>query len=269
MLKRTWQFLIVGSLAWGSGWLMTQPGWIVRTPDSIQVEGAVFLSSNAVLSHLPMDYPQSLFKVPIDDLEAHLESLDPIADATILRRLFPPSLTIHIQEYRPVAILLGNSYGDISADLYDVETDVPVSPLPTNEDATGFLDENGTWLPLGSYKNMEEGLGELPTLEVLGMRREYRDQWGRLYRQIRNSPVVVERIDWRQLDNLSLKTNIGITHHGAYSEETFVKQLHLIDQLRDVGRQIDLDAVVYFDVRSHDTAFVQYKTQDAPVELDP
>ncbi|MEM9216893.1 MAG: FtsQ-type POTRA domain-containing protein [Cyanobacteria bacterium P01_F01_bin.150] len=269
MLKRTWQFLIVGSLSWGAGWLMTRPGWIIQSPASIQVEGTVFLSPDAVLSRLPMTYPQPLFKVPTSILEDHLESLEPIADATILRRLFPPSLTIHVQEYRPVAILLGNSYGNINSALYDVGTEDSLSPANRTEEATGFLDENGTWLPLGSYEDMEEGLGELPTLEVLGMRREYRTQWGKLYKQIRDSPVTVERIDWRQLDNLKLKTEIGMIHHGAYNAATFMKQIYLVDQLRDVGNQIDLDTVIYFDVRSPDTPFVQYKTQDTPVKLNP
>lgn len=247
---------------------MTRPGWIVSSPASIQVEGAVFLSPDAVLSHLPIDYPQPLFKVATNELEAHLEGLDPIADATIFRHLFPPRLTVHIQEYRPVAILLGNSYGDTNPELYDLDgTEPSLSPLSVSKEATGFLDENGTWLPLGSYEEMKEGLSDWPSLEVLGMQREYRDQWGKLYDQIRRSPVMVDRIDWRQLDNLRLKTDIGITHHGTYDETTFLKQIHLIDQLRDVGNQIDLDTVVYFDVRSPDTPFVQYNTQAGPVEL--
>lgn len=270
MVQRAWKFLIVSGLAWGGGWLMTRPGWVVRSPESIQVEGVVFLSPNAVLSHLPINYPQPLFKVKAAELEAHLEGLDPIAEATVLRRLFPPRLTVHIQEYRPVAILLGHSYGDINPELYDLEGAEPsFYPLAGSEEATGFLDENGTWLPLGSYDDMDEGLGELPSLEVLGMRRDYRDQWGKLYDQIRRSPVTVERVDWRQLDNLKLKTEIGTTHHGAYDEGVFLEQMRVIDQLREVGRQIDLDTVTYFDVRSPSTPFVQYNTQGTPVQLFP
>lgn len=270
MLQRTWQLLIVGSLAWGVSWLMTRPGWIVRSPEAIQVEGAVFLNPDAVLSHLPIDYPQPLFKVAADDLETHLEGLEPIADATILRQLFPPRLKVHIQEYRPVAILLGNSYGDINPELYDLNEQSPaLNSFPGLEEATGFLDENGTWLPFGSYEDIAEGLGELPTLEVLGMRREYRDQWGLLYDQIRRSPVSVERIDWQQLDNVKLKTELGITHHGPYESATFAQQLQLIDQLRDVGTQIDLDNVTYIDVRSPETPFVQYRTKETPIQLSP
>ena len=263
MLQRLWQILIVGGLAWSVAWLMTRPGWVLQSAESIAVDGAVFLNPDAVRSHLPIDYPQPLFKVATNDLEAHLEELDPIAEATILRHLFPPRLTIYIQEYRPVAILLGNSYGEINPELYDLNSGAnPLDPFPNIDNATGFLDENGTWLPFGSYEEMAEGLGDLPTLEVLGMRREYRDQWGKLYDQIRRSPVTVERVDWRQLDNLILKTDLGITHHGVYDEELFARQLQLIDQMREVGTQIDLEAVVYFDVRSPDTPFVQYQTQD-------
>ena len=249
---------------------MTRPGWILQSADAIHVDGAIFLNPEAVRSHLPIDYPQPLFSVATDDLEADLESLEPIAEATILRHLFPPRLTIQIQEYRPVAIILGNSYGDINPDLYDLESkNSSLSSLPGLENATGFLDENGTWLPLGSYEEVDEGLSDLPTLEVLGMRREYREQWGKLYDQIRQSPVTVDRIDWRQLDNLILKTELGITHHGTYDEVTFAKQLQLVDQLRDVGNQIDLSTVVYFDVRLPETPFIQYKTQGAPTLLTP
>ena len=246
---------------------MTRPGWVLKSPEAIHVDGAVFLNPDAVRSHLPIAYPQPLFKVATDDLENHLEGLEPIAEATILRQLFPPRLTIQIQEYRPVAILLGNSYGEINPELYDLDsTTRPFSTFPGMENATGFLDENGTWLPLGSYEDMNEGLSELPTLEVLGMRREYREQWGKLYEQIRRSPVTVDRIDWRQLDNLILKTDLGITHHGVYDEETFTKQLQLIDQLREIDTQVDLDNVVYFDVRSPETPFIQYETQGVPLQ---
>ena len=263
VVRGLWQFLLVSSAAVGMGWVMSRPGWVVRDTQSIQVEGTVFLSPDAVRSHLPIDYPTALFNIPIDDLEAHLKALDPIADAAIRRQLFPPRITVNVQEYHPVAILVGHSYDEKDTRLYKEPQDTHAFQkegiLPIELGATGFLDENGTWLPLGSYQDLEEGLGNLPTLRVLGMKRDYRKEWSTMYQQILQSPVEVLEIDWRQLDNLILKTELGITHHGPYDAETFPDHLKTIDEMRGVERQIEqLDQVEYFDLRSLDSPLIQY-----------
>ncbi|MEB3230272.1 MAG: FtsQ-type POTRA domain-containing protein [Leptolyngbyaceae bacterium] len=269
LLQGIWRFLLIAGLAGGAGWLMGRPGWVVQDANAIQVEGTVLLSPEVVRSHLPIQYPQSLFEIPTESLEQHLKSFDPIADATIHRWLFPPRLIVYIQEHRPVALLIGNSYTQNDVPIYG-DNLAPVAP-PELMTVTGFIDAKGTWLPPASYEDMQEGLGELPRLRVIGMRKDQREQWAILYQQLQQSPVDISEVDWRQIDNLILKTEIGISHHGPYDPNTFVAHLQLIDQMRESSQSIDLGQVQYFDFRSLDTPLIQYYPgyQDGPMPASP
>ncbi|NER00870.1 MAG: FtsQ-type POTRA domain-containing protein [Cyanothece sp. SIO2G6] len=256
LLQGLWRFLVIAGLAGGAGWLMGRPGWVIRDVSAIQVEGTILLSPDVVRSHLPIQYPQSLFEIPSEALEAHLESFDPIADATIHRWLFPPRLIVYVQEHRPVALLIGNSYTQQDIPIYG-ETNLQTLPHALMT-VTGFIDANGTWLPPASYEDLQEGLGELPTLQIIGMRADQREQWATLYQQIQKSPVQVSEIDWRQIDNLILKTEIGISHHGSYDPNTFADHLQMIDQMRESPQTIDLGQVQYFNFRSLEAPIIQY-----------
>ncbi|NET49164.1 MAG: FtsQ-type POTRA domain-containing protein, partial [Merismopedia sp. SIO2A8] len=255
-IRTLWQFFIVASLAGGTGWLMSRPGWIIHDSSAIEIEGTFFLAPDMVRSQLPIDYPKSLVAIPTDQLEAHLKSLDPIADVVIHRQLFPPRLTVQLQEHHPVALLVGNSYTERDSQLYQIPQQ---QSSPFDLDVTGFIDANGTWLPLTSYQNnTDTTVEELPTLRIIGMRRSYREQWSTLYQQIQQSPVTVTEINWQQIDNLILKTEIGTTYHGPYLPTAFAQQLQTIDQMRSETSQLDPSRVRYIDLRSAETPLIQY-----------
>ncbi|MGK7891134.1 MAG: cell division protein FtsQ/DivIB [Leptolyngbyaceae cyanobacterium] len=256
LLQGLWRFLVIAGLAGGAGWLMGRPGWVVRNPNAIQVQGTILLSPDVIRSHLPIQYPQALFEIPAESLESHLESFDPIADVTIHRWLFPPRLIVYVQEHRPVALLIGNSYNQQDVPIYG-GADLQSTPHALMT-MTGFIDANGTWLPPASYEDMQEDLGELPTLRVIGMRKDQREQWATLYQQVQQSPVDVSEIDWRQIDNLILKTGIGTSHHGPYDPNTFATHLQTLDQMRESPQTIDLRQVQYFDFRSLEKPIIQY-----------
>jgi cell division protein FtsQ len=248
-LQTTWQVLVVGALTGGLLWSLSRSDWMIRSPQQIKIEGNQFLSSETIRSVLPIRYPQSLLSIQPQAIVHQLETEAPIADATVTRRLFPPSLTVQIQERYPVAVAyLFNTEGSPAAE----------KSKPTPEIA--LLDEEGAWIPHEIYLALNSSQ-KLPDLKVIGMREEYRSHWADLYRQVRQSPVKIAEIDWRNPSNLIFHTEFGAIYLGAYSSQ-LEQQLRLLDQMRHLPEQVDPDQVNYIDLRNPKTPLIEVKGSD-------
>lgn len=244
LLQASWRTVAISGLAVGSAWLTTLPAWVIREPEQITVEGNQLLSTTAIQSLLAIDYPQALLDLQPQAIAAQLESQAPIARATVTRHLLPPGLTVQVQERHPVAVALPSVASRDSSEAN-----------PLIETQMGLLDENGVWISLESYKALNESL-ELPELKVQGMREEYRNQWPELYRAVRQSPVKVLEIDWRQPSNLILRTELGVVHFGRYSSK-FPRQLVALDQMRHVPQQLNGQKIAYINLQNPDAPTLQ------------
>ncbi len=249
-----WRFLLVVTATGGLIWVITLPGWIIYSPEQIAIDGNEFLPDEAVQSLLPIDYPESIIQIRPHGIERHLKARGPIAEVLINRQLFPPSLTITIQERRPVAMLIGGSYG--SADSDTNSDGLRFNQATRRLAPTGLIDENGTLIPLENYTALDDSL-ELPDLRIIGMQEHYRPQWVSLYRQISQSPLEIFEIDWQDPANLILNTDLGIVYFGAYDATRFGKQLVVLDQMRSLPEQIDSDQIAYIDVSAPDNPLIQ------------
>lgn len=106
-LQFLWRILIVTSILGGSIWATTRPVWVLHDESNqIIVEGNHLLSEQAIQSLLPLKSPQSLLQIEPKAIASALKSYSPIADVTVTRQLFPPSLIVQVQERVPVAISL-------------------------------------------------------------------------------------------------------------------------------------------------------------------
>ena len=238
--QRSWQTLAITTLAGSLLWLITLPPiWDIRKSEQIAIEGNEFLSNQAVRALLPLSYPQSLLKLQPQKLSEKLESQAPIAKATVIRQLFPPSLTIQVKERRPVAIARAsnsNSQAKVS-----------------NLSEIGLLDINGVWMPLTSYTSLQSPMA-LPKLTIVGQKEHYRQYWTQLYQALRQSKVKITEIDWRDPANLILKTDLAPVHLGSYNPATLTEQLAMLSEMQQAenvkekfaSRQVD-----YIDLRDH------------------
>lgn len=242
-----WRTLVAIGLTGGAVWLMTLPGWVIRDASQINVEGNAILTPEMVRSLLSMNYPQSLWDVQPEVIANELEARGPIADATVTRQLFPPSLTIQIQERRPVAI----AYSQDSSTLSPGSGGSPF----------GLLDATGAWMPVEDFTTLNPTL-QLPTLKVVGMKAQYRTQWTSLYQdltqhqQASSKPVAIREIDWRNPSNLILKTELGDIHIGAYSS-SFRQQLMALDQMQQLPADVDRNQISYIDLKNPDAPLIQ------------
>lgn len=230
VLQTVWQTFAVSSMACGLLWVSTRPGWVIRQPEQIVIEGNQFLSEKTIRGLLSLSYPQSLLRLQPQEMAQKLEKVGPIAKANVTRHLFPPGLTVQIKERHPVAIAQRNG---------------------TNANAAsaklGVLDENGSWIPLESYTSLQEV--QLPTLKAIGNPEEYRHYWPQVYRAVSRSAVKVFEIDMQDPSNLILKTELGTVHLGSDISKC-VEQLTVLDRMRNLPQRLQSSQIAYIDLKN-------------------
>jgi cell division protein FtsQ len=247
ILKTIWQTLALSGLLAGTIWAMTRPSWVLRANRQVAIEGNSLLSKQVILSRLSLEYPRSLLQISPLAIAETLESYPPIADARVVRRLFPPSLVVQVQERTPVAVAIARL--------------VPGSSTPHSQASIGFLDPQGTWIPLQSYPAaVRQRLN--PNLKVLGSPESYRPYWDSLYQAVSQSAVKIVEIDCQDPANLVLKTELGIVYLGSYSAK-LTKQLEVLAQMRSISTQVNASQIAYIDLKNPANPLVQmYQSKD-------
>lgn len=244
--------LAVGSLAGGLIWAITRPSWVLRESDQVVIEGNQLLSKQAIQSLLPLSYPQSLLQIQPDEIARSLEAQPTIADATVTRQLFPPSIRVQVKEREPVAVAITKLPRGIST--------------PTLKASVGLLDQNGVWIPIQSYASQSSKL-KLPNLKVIGMPEQYQSYWTQLYQAVSHSPIKVTEIDCQDPANLILKTELGIVHLGSYSPKLNEK-LKLLDQMRRLPTHLNSNQIAYIDLKNLKAPSVQMNQVEEFVKPD-
>ena len=226
-----WQTLAVTGMAGGLVWAIAQPFWGISSARQVNVEGNELLSDEAIVSLLPLEYPQSLWFVQPQLLAQQLESQPPIARARVTRHLFPPGLTLLIVERHPVAV-----------------TQASTTPRPGDAEKMGWLDAQGNWIPLATYSHLAESQS-LPTLTAIGPLERYRQYWRLLYQGLSRTPVKVFEVDWQDPGNLILTTELGVVHLGPVSSK-LNEQLLVLDRLRQLPNRLDAGDIAYIDLKN-------------------
>ncbi|MBF2049523.1 MAG: cell division protein FtsQ/DivIB [Leptolyngbya sp. IPPAS B-1204] len=245
-LQTSWQILSMTGLTIGVVWLVTLPDWMLHDSSQVIIEGNKTLAPDALRSKLSINYPQSVLAVQPEKIARQLEAEAPITDATVSRRLFPPGLIVQIQERQPVATVYSspNSLATL-----------PQSKTFDNLFAIALLDPAGTWIPYEKYATFNQS-PKLPSLKVIGMQEQFADQWPSLYEKVSRSPVKISMIDWREPSNLILHTELGIVHCGPLSSR-FAEQLKVLDRMRKLPDNMDVDEVAYIDLSNPDTPMLE------------
>ncbi len=263
--QASWRSLAVAGLAGGAVWAATLPAWVIRKPEQVTIKGNQFISAETIRTLLPIAYPQSLLKIQPQAIVDVLKSKAPIAEATVDRQLFPPGLTVRIQERNPVAIAQPSLSG-VSPSA-PKSSSPPANAAQTSSTQSGLLDENGAWTPLETYTSLNQRF-KLPTLKITGRLSYYRPYWAALYQMLSRSPVKVSEINWDDPNNLILKTELGFVHFGAYGS-SFANQLKTLDQMRRLPSHVNPSQVSYIDLRNPDSPFIQMNLNPSktPVKL--
>ena len=236
-LRSFWRSLVALTLAVGAIWVVTLPGWVIHRPEQVEIQGNEVLPAEAVRKLLPLDYPEALWEIQPQEISQALVERGAIASASVERRLFPPGITVTIQERRPVAIAYNITYND------------PANPAPPS---SGFdmelLDATGAIIPVKNYTAMNP-TSALPPLKVIGFRAADRRQWTLLYQELKDSGVPVSEIDWRDPGNIILTASLGPVYVGSYSPR-FAEQLSYLKTMLQNEQVQAVGAIAYIDLRN-------------------
>lgn len=239
MLHAAWQTLAIGGILGGLVWAATRPVWVLQESSQVTIEGNQLLSTQAIKSLLPVDYPESLLRIQPEAIAATLESQPMIADAIVTRELFPPGLRVLVTERIPVAIAYLR----------------PPQAVTTDAQANmGFVDADGVWIPFQTYA--AQSTFKLPELKVIGPWERYHSYWSAVYQGVSRSPVKISEINCQDPTNIILKTELGIVHLGTYSSR-LTQQLQVLDQMRQLPQQLNTSQIAYIDLSNPDAPAVQ------------
>jgi len=238
VLQAIWRSLLVSSLAGGIVWVVALPNWTISRAEQIEIEGNELLTAATIRQLIPIDYPQSLLQIEPQALSAQIAAAAPIADATVTRKLLPPSLTIAVQERQPVAIAL----------LEETESGSNV----------GLVDSQGVWLSKEHYAGLEAS-ARLPKLVVVGLTDDYRRDWADIYSAISQANLEIFEIDLRNPQNVVLKTELGLVHCGGYSRHQFPEQLRVLAQMRELPTHVESDRIAYIDLKAPQSPAIQLR----------
>jgi len=234
-IQAIWRTFAASCLLGGLVWGVNQPIWVVKEAEQINVLGNKLLSLQAIHSFLGFSYPKSLLEIQPENFARSLESHPAIADASVRRSLFPPRITVQVQERIPVAIAITKNRAATT---------------------TGLIAEDGVWIPIQSYAPPNSTSFAMPKLKVLGQLEQYQPYWRELYQAVSQLQVKVSEIDCQNSNNLILKTDLGTVHLGPYSP-LLAKQLQVLQEMRRLPTKVALSQIAYIDLSNPEKPFVQ------------
>jgi cell division protein FtsQ len=244
-----WRLTLVGGILGGVVWIAQRSDWIVKSPEQIEISGNKLLTLNYLRSTLPISYPQSLWQIEPQAISQKLKSNLAIAKVSVNRTLWPPKVTIQIQERQPVAL-------------------VPLTKKLAGKYQTlpGLLDRQGNWIPLSSYPSGASSL-KIPQLKVIGYESRYQPYWTQVYLKLSASPVKIRELNWQDPINLILQTEIGTVHLGPYTDR-LTEQLQVLDRMRKLPKQIESDRVAYIDLTDPTSPSIRLKSEPKLITTD-
>lgn len=241
LFQAIWRTCAVTSLAGGLLWVALQPVWVLNDPKQIVIKsGNQVLSESAIKSMLMLSYPQSLWRIEPAAIAQSLKQQPTIAQATVNRRLFPPGLIIEIQERLPVATAQRPQQSN--------------TQNKNKQSSIGLLDATGVWISLEKYTLVNPRL-KLPGLKVIGTPEQYRQYWMQLYPLLSQSSVKVMEVNFQDLTNLILKTELGNVHFGNPSP-LLAEQFKVLAQMRNLPAKINASQIEYIDLKNPNAPIV-------------
>ncbi len=229
-----WRFCALCGLTGGLLWMLSWPHWLIRESSQVKITGNQLLSGAKIRNLLKVNYPQSVWQMPIDQLTEDLKGEPPIDDVYITRQVLPAQMTITVKERQPVA-------------------------KASSSRGMGYVDATGVWIPQKFYgKGIPLAMSQ--KLTVLGFEEQYRSHWIEIYPLILGSPVKITLVDWRDPSNLILKTELGMVHLGPFSDR-LAEQLQVLAKMRKLPSRVPTSRISSLDLSNPDAPSVRLKPQ--------
>jgi len=238
-MQGVWRSMLIVSFTTGLIWSSFQPQWTVKQLEQVEIQGNEYLSAEALKNIVKETTQQSILTLSPDRIEEILQNQAPIAEVTVSRDLYPPKVTIAIEERAPVALTIPNA--------------AAINPLEE-----GYLDEKGNWMSKENYQSSVT----FPTvdLKVIGYRPQYRLQWAQIYPQLQALPIEIQTVNWQNPANLILETAIGEVHFGG-NLESLPEQLEALAQFPTAPQTISSKPIDHINLKNPDFILIESATK--------
>ncbi|MCM1984390.1 cell division protein FtsQ/DivIB [Lyngbya confervoides] len=267
-LQKLWRTGATLSATLALGWGLSQPDWKIQQFNQVMILGNTQLATETIARLLPLQIPASLIRIEPQTIRRTLQAHAHIDQVTVSRQLFPPQVTLVVQERSPVAQTTCRGC-KLSGSA--------VAALP--KDDTWLIDERGIVLPLSSYPALQESQ-KLPQLKVSGfltpvaspdsansntvaVSRQKQQQWRQSFPKLAASPLQIDHLDWRDPKNIKLHTELG-TVHLSNSLGKLEDQLQALNRMRSLPQQVDLQQVRYIDLSDPTQPSLELKSPPSP-----
>lgn len=102
-LRNLWRIAVLSSGAGLLGWLLLRQGWVLQTPNQIEVLGSRQVSREQVIREGQLRFPLPLLSLRPQQLAAQLSEGLPLERVQVSRLMLPPRLRIELVDREAVA----------------------------------------------------------------------------------------------------------------------------------------------------------------------
>lgn len=209
----------------------TFPYWQIKQQSQIKISGEKLVSENTIHRTLKFVYPQFIWTVDGLNLAQKVESIPSISAVKVNRKIIPPSITINLQEKKPVAVA-------------------------TFQEGVGFIDSHGEWISLDFYDNINADYS-LPKLKVINYEMQSRGTWSKIYQLIVLYPdLKISEVSWDQSGSLFIQTKIGQVLLGSELSR-LEQQFKTMSKLENLPDHLESSEIAYIDLSNPSVNLIQ------------
>ena len=201
--------LLLLSASAGLGWLLLRHGWLLRTPEQVQLTSRSPFSRQQVISAAGLRFPVALLNLDGASLQQRLGTNLPVEDIRLQRQLWPPQLLIDLRLRQAVARAQRHT--------------------PSGSEM-GYVDRTGTWISRAQQQATEARA--VPALKVLGWQPRHSETIAFLLRELPAS-ALISQVDFRRNGELWMQSGaLGPVRFGSL-DQRLPRQLEVLAHLTE------------------------------------
>jgi len=191
-LRQLWRISLFSAAAAGLGYGLLREGWVLRTPDQIEVVGSSQVTREQVIREAQLRLPQPLLGLKPQELAQRLSTSLPVEQVQVNRLMLPPRLRISLVEREAVAQAQRRGSRGIER---------------------GYVDRLGNWMT--SRQQRGSGTARTPQVMVMGWQERLRTPLADVLAQQQQLGSPLQQVRFETNGSLWLRTAaLGDVHLG-------------------------------------------------------
>lgn len=226
-----WRSVLLSTFAGGILAVAVSPQWYIKEESQIVLNGDRYMDSAQIYNAVRFPYPQPLAIVPSQKITRQLKLIPAVESVRVTKKIFPPSINIHLKERVPVATAVSSG-------------------------RVGFLDSQGVWLD-PNYYDLDKADLPLTPIKVVNFQPQYSPIWSEIFQLISSySTLEIDEIRWDEMGNLFM---IVGTHKVIFGSDYSLlkKQFSTLANFTDLANNEKLQDISQIDLTNPDVPILE------------